>query len=313
MVRIARTLVAVSLALAACGTATSGERATLVAVYGVEAIKPTKLKAARLRALREGLAQILLAVRGWRALPRESLEQAIASSGKRKGRAARTCSDAPCQVKVGRALSATHALAARVEGNLLGQCDLYVALYDLARSGRDRRAHVRAGCGDQALQLSAARALCQVLREDAAADGGELDGGECLAAAELAWPEDALERRLAEESLELKRAYDRVISLSRGRWAVSASCRQGTIYEAFAAALAGSVEEAEPPDAIRRQGSAAVASHRATLRTGAEEKLGPLRAQAQKHYAACLQQADAHRLSTRFIEEARQRVAAPRR
>jgi hypothetical protein len=330
VVTIARTLLAVSLVgLAACASAPTSAPGARVAVFAVEAVKPVKLRPPRLRALAEGAAALIEAVRGWRTVEREAIERAIASSGKRPRRA-RPCHDAPCQVKVGRALSATHALALRVEGNLLGQCDLYVALYDLKRSGRDRRAHVRAGCGDQALQLSTARALCQALREDAASDGVELDGTDCLAAAELTWLEGeleairrsrvsgpdglvALERRLAEAALELRRSYDRVVAVARGRWAVSAICRQGAIYEAFADALAASAEEGEPPEAIRRQGADALASYRAGMRKAVEGKLEPHREQARRLYASCLEQAARLKVGSRFVEEARRRELALRR
>jgi hypothetical protein len=303
-------------------------------VFGVEAVKPVRIASEQLSLLASRIEEIVEGVRGWRAVPREALARAILRSSRPvrargRRRSLPTCHDAPCQVKVGRELSASLALAARVEGNLLGQCDLHLALYDLKRPGRDRRAHLRGSCADEALRLSVARALCQVLREDAVAEGSSLDSTDCLAAAELAFLEArleairnarakdldemvALERRLAEEALALRRAYERVVVLGRQRWPVSAVCRQGAVYDAFASALAASAESAEPSEAIRRQGAEALSRYTGEMRKALEGKLAPLRAQARQLYGRCLKLAGEQELRTRFIEEARLREAALR-
>jgi hypothetical protein len=227
----------------------------------------------------------------------------------RKGRGPSACRDAACQVAVGRQLSAKKALAIRVERNLLSQCDVFAALYDLQESGKDRRSRARGGCEPDQLKTSVYLATCDVLSQDAG-PSSTVQRSECLVQAEVLWLERKLqgfckarsrdaaastaaqERRAAEEALALRGAYDKVAARTKGKGWVAAVCRSGLVYDCFARMFPEQPAAATPP----RSSSAG------------QEKANPLQAKAGELYGECLKKAAELGISNAYTVEARERL-----
>jgi len=294
-----------ALALCACGGSQATSAKPTLALFATE-VKHLKIDAAQLRALDEHVAALLEGQQTYELVPRDDLRRALL----RRGRP-RPCGEAECQVRIGRKLDAAKVFAARVDQNLLGQCDIWVALYDLRASDQARPRHARAGCAADALRATLSRTVCGVLAPAPAT------AADCMAQAEFQWVERRLEayrktklaggpgklveleRRLGEQALELKSAFARVAGLGSPRWATAAACQTGAIYDAFAETLA----RGYAAGATRRSQEQAVVE-------AVDEKLRPLRDTARQHYQSCLAMVKGAAQQSRYTEQARQRLEA---
>jgi hypothetical protein len=311
-----------ALSLAACSGATTAPARPRLAIFGFET-KQYRADPKLVRRL-EALVPRLVEELDFRPVAADELRDHLP---KRRGRA-RPCVEPPCQVKVGRELGATASLSLRIEQNLLQECDVYAALYELQKSGADQRSRARASCGSAELKDSVGRAVCRVLvAGTGTAAEQEARHRECLSAAELLWldqeveafgdrpikgsPEQMMkeERQMAEQALALRRRFQSFQRTAPSTaWSLAAECGAGGIYEAFARALTRSGETLEVPRPLQKQGEEAAQSFRTQMIRGIEDRARPLRDQAAQLYRACLKHATELKLSTRHTDAARRRL-----
>jgi hypothetical protein len=312
------------LATACSGTPPAATQLPRLAFYGLQ-LKQFRADHVLKRRLEEAVPRLVEEMQSFKTVPAAEIHERLKG---RRGRY-RSCLEAPCQVKVGRDLSAAAALAVRIERNLMQECDVFASLYELRRAGADQRSRARASCSAEELRDSVQRALCRVL---VAARGGspaeqEDRHRQCLFAAELVWLEQDLEairqrplasspealvtaeRKLAERALALKSRYQNLQRTAPGPgWSIAAECRAGGIYEAFAHSLSAGLESMEVPASVEKQGEAAVADFRRQMARALEERARPLRQQAAKMYSACLKRAEQMKVTGKYTEEARRRL-----
>jgi hypothetical protein len=325
-----------TVALLGCAeTQTPAPRPTLL-LLDLQTNKELKLTPALTAALIDQLATLLAATESYHVVPRERLhaaQQAAAASKSRRRGPARPC-DLPCQAKLGQRLSASKALDLRVERNLLEQCDVFVAIHDLRGQRVEARARARRACTEEELKDALHRAVCHVVAEaqPAAAPRAapRLTAAACVAQADFLWAERklqalratklgggplraALEQRLAEQVLELKRVYERIARHRLERWTIAAQCRTGAIYDTYADLLSASGRDGAVPEAVRRQGETAVVAFQGQLAGAARDKVRPLQEQARAIYAACVKRAEEQKIDCPQVAEARRRLGAPTR
>jgi hypothetical protein len=324
----AATLGLTTVALLGCAvTQTPAPPRPTVLLLDLQTNKELKLAPSQSAALIEHLATLLAATESYRVVSRERLHDAQKAAPRRRRRGpARPC-DLPCQAKLGEKLSASKALELHVERNLLEQCDVFVAMHDLRGQRVEARARARRGCSEEELKDALHRAVCHVVAaaQPTAAPGAapRLTAAACVAQADFLWAERklkafqatkiagagpqlaALEQRLAEQVLELKRVYERIAQHRLERWTIAAQCRTGAIYQAYAGALAAGYRDGAVPGAVRKQGEPAVAAFQGQLAGAARDKVRPLQQKAREIFAACVKRAEELKLDCPEVAEAR--------
>lgn len=270
-------------------------------------------------------------------LAHDELEQRLA---KRRRRRERVCRSLRCQRRLGKkALGIARSLNFTLSRSKLGSCVVTARLFELAdKRPRPWLAGRAPGeCDERGLRRSFDRVVCYLIAEKLAGRAGPAPEppprasaeADCLALAELvhidAQVDMALERpsaprrsrrrrplgpweqQHAEDLLTLKRAYRHLVENGGPRFRLVARCRQGWLYERFAAALerAGS----KPPRTIERQGKAAVARFVESQRASLAQRTAPYRRKAAELYRDCLARAkQAGVPEDRHLRAARQRL-----
>ncbi len=248
----------------------------------------------------------------------------------------RRCAKPECQVRVGRKVAAHSSMALWIKPNVLSDCEVFGARYDLKAKEGDFRARARGECDPAAVMRSLSKVVCFLITHAAGPRANNKGPGpqhaECMSLAALIQVErqfesfrkskaDKKKRRgraprrradqeikLAEQVLEFKRQYLAVSDKRLDRWSVSARCRVGQVYEEYGRMMASLYQKARAPRAVRRMGKDAVASYHDEVSKVVRQKVAPLQQMALKSYGDCLQVADENNLSSRYIVEARARV-----
>jgi hypothetical protein len=296
----------------------------LIAIFPVD-IREVKLNARQAKLMQDHLVAVLDETGSYRTISGRALFRP-----KGKGRHLRSCREPSCQVELSRRVSANKALSISVVQNVMSQCEVIGALYDLGQTPEDHRARSLSSCVQDELVDSLNKVLCYMLSKGAAsttvtAEVSPMAQAECLTLAALLRVEERLaafrqitlgggrrtlteqERDLAEQVLSLKGAYQTLGQGKTDRWSVSSICRIGAAYEQYARILSGAVDQSIP-HAIAQRGDQAVQDYQQELTEALKVKVQPVKEQAKKQYHTCVQRAGELDLETRFIQEAREHL-----